>query len=45
MITRADLPLSSIDGVLHRPSLLRSTVVFSFIVGGSGSDRCGIGSG
>jgi len=33
MITGADLPLTSIHGVLHRrPSLLRSTVVFSFFV-------------
>jgi len=40
MITGADLPLTSIHGVLHRrPSLLRSTVVFSFFVGGSGSGR------
>ena len=49
MVTRADLPLTSIHGVLHRRrSLLRSTVVFSFFVGGSGSggsDRCGSGSG
>jgi len=51
MITGADLPLSSIHGVLHRrPSLLRSMGVFSFIVGGSGicgsgSDRCWSGSG
>ena len=38
MITGADLPLTSVHGVLHRrPSLLRSTVVFSFFVGGSGS--------
>jgi len=44
MLTRAYLPLTSIRGVLHRrPSLLRSTVVFSFFVGGSGSDRCGSG--
>ena len=51
MITGADLPLTSIHGVLHRrPSLLRSTVVVSFFVGGSGSggsasDGCGSGSG
>jgi len=33
MITGADLPLTSIHGVLHRrPSLLRSTVVFSFFL-------------
>jgi len=49
MITGADLPSTSIHGVLHRrPSLLRSTVVFSFFVGGSGSggsgsNRCGSG--
>jgi len=51
MITGTDFPLTSIHGVLHkRPSLLRSTVVFSFFVGGSrsggsGSDRCGSGNG
>jgi len=49
MITGADLPLTSIHGVLHRrPSLLRSTAVFSFFVVGSGSggsDRCGSVSG
>ena len=46
MITGADLPLTYIHGVLHRrPSLLRSTVVFSFFDGGSGSARCGSGSG
>ena len=46
MITGADLPLTSIHGVLHRrPSVLRSTVVFSFFGGGSGSDMCGSGSG
>ena len=50
MITGADLPLTSIHGVLHR-SLLRSTVVSRFFGGsgsggnGSGSDRCGSGSG
>jgi len=45
MIIGADLPLTSIHGVLHRrPSLLRSTVVFSFFVSGSGSDRCASGS-
>ena len=38
MITGAELPLTGIHGVLDgRPSLLRSTVVFSFCVGGSGS--------
>jgi len=46
MITGVDLPLTSIHGVLRRrPSLLRSTVLFSLFVGGSGSDRCGSGSG
>ena len=50
MITGADLPLTSIHVVLHRRTSLRSTVVFSFFVGrsgsgGSGSDRCGSGSG
>jgi len=48
MITGADLPLSSIHGFLdRRPSLLRSTVVFSFDVGGnggSGSNRHRSGS-
>jgi len=46
MITGVDLPLTSIHGVLHRrTSLLRSRVVFSVFVGGSGSGRCGSGSG
>jgi len=46
MITGGDLPLSSIHDIPYlRPSLLRSTVVFSFFVGGSGSDRCRSGSG
>ena len=51
MITGADLPLTSIHDVLNRrTSLLRSTVVFSLFLGGSGSGgsgsaRCGSGSG
>jgi len=45
MTTGVDLPLTSIHGVLHRkPSLLRSTVVFSFFVGGSGSGGSESGS-